>query len=121
MQLIKIISGYTPGKRINIEQPTPGATGLERGSVQSNQPQPVEKLYGIRCISAGWFCEAAAAGPAQRDTAALRCSPLFKFASSRPHCRDKLNSCCRKNRGNPNSCSDRKSTRLNSSHLGISY
>src|ERR1039457_4745753 len=105
MQLIKIISGYTPGKRINIEQPTPGATGLERGSVQSNQPQPVEKLYGIRCISAGWFCEAAAAGPAQRDTAALRCSPLFKFASSRPHRRDKLSACYPPNHGEAKPCS----------------
>jgi hypothetical protein len=27
-----------------------------------HQPQHVEKLYGIRRIPAGWFCEAAAAG-----------------------------------------------------------
>jgi len=33
------------------------------------QPQHVEKSRGIRRIPAGWFCEAAAADPVQRDTA----------------------------------------------------
>src|ERR1039458_4601975 len=37
-----------------------------------HQPQHVEKLCGTRHIPAGWLCEAAAAGPALRDTAALR-------------------------------------------------
>jgi hypothetical protein len=37
-----------------------------------HQPQRVEKLCGTRRIPAGHSCEAAAAGPALRDTAALR-------------------------------------------------
>jgi hypothetical protein len=40
MQLIKIISEYNPGKRINIAVPMPGVTGLERGCVQSAGRSP---------------------------------------------------------------------------------
>jgi hypothetical protein len=62
MQLIKIISGYKPGKRINIEQPTSAQPDWSAAVPDlSGQPQHVEKLCGIRHIPAGWFCEAAAA------------------------------------------------------------
>ena len=50
----------------------PNAIGLERGLCAKRQPQHIERLCDITPVSRGRFCEAAAAGPAQRDTAALR-------------------------------------------------
>ena len=70
--------GWTTGGAHPRTAPERNKTGARLCA--KHQPQHVEKLCGIRPIPAGHSCEAAAAGPAQRDSAALRGQCLGRVA-----------------------------------------